>query len=60
LGRALTFRIGENNWRSRRAVEKIEGVLTDAIDVVPGPDGPAVHVTYAITREAFANGPLNL
>jgi RimJ/RimL family protein N-acetyltransferase len=56
----VTFRIGENNWRSRRAVEKIEGVLTDAIDVVPGPDGPAVHVTYAITREAFANGPLNL
>ena len=56
----VTFRIGETNWRSRRAVEKIGGVLTDAIDVVAGPNGPAAHVTYAMTRVAFASSPLNL
>lgn len=55
----VSFRIGEDNVRSRRAVEKIGGVLTDKVDVVPGPNGPVTHVTYAITRAAFASGPLS-
>jgi RimJ/RimL family protein N-acetyltransferase len=56
----VTFRIGKDNIRSRRAVEKIGGVLTDKLDVVPGPNGPVTHVTYAITREGFASGPLSV
>lgn len=56
----VTFRIGESNLRSRRAMEKIGGVLTEAREVVEGPTGPIVHVTYAITRDSFATGPLSL
>ena len=56
----VVFRIGADNIRSRRAVEKIGGVLTDKVDVRPGSDGPVTHVTYAITRENFAAGPLRL
>lgn len=53
------FRVGENNLRSRRAMEKIGGRLTDAVEVVQGPEGPITHVTYEITREGFATGPLS-
>ena len=54
----IIFLIGETNLRSRRAMEKIGGVLTprhhDAIM-----NGVAVrHLIYAIDADAFANGPL--
>lgn len=49
----VIFIIGENNHRSRRAVEKIGAVLTPRTDLLPAP-----HVTYAIDREAFARGPI--
>lgn len=64
LGHALqtvervVFRIGETNLRSRRAMEKIGGQLTDEREVIEGPNGPIVHVVYAITRAGFAAGPL--
>jgi RimJ/RimL family protein N-acetyltransferase len=54
----VIFLIGETNGRSRRAMEKIGGVLTprhhDAII-----HGAAVrHLIYAIDAQAFADGPL--
>ena len=53
------FRVGETNWRSRRAMEKIGGRLTGEIKRVPAPDGrEIVHVVYEITRSDFARGPL--
>lgn len=55
----VDFRIGENNLRSRRAMEKIGGRLsTRDGGVVQTVSGPARHVVYEITRESFAGGPL--
>lgn len=49
----VTFRIGENNVRSRAAIEKIGGILTDRVDPVVI-DGITInHVTYAITKTGF-------
>lgn len=50
----VDFRIGEANIRSRRAMEKIGGRLTERTDMI----GTIPHVIYAITREDFATGPL--
>lgn len=64
IGHALTgydrtiFLVGEENGRSRRAMEKIGGVLTDRrIDALTG-DRRVRHVVYAIDRSGFASGPL--
>lgn len=54
----VRFRVGEANWRSRRAMEKIGGRLTGEHDLVETASGPIVHVVYEITRESFAEGPL--
>jgi RimJ/RimL family protein N-acetyltransferase len=64
VGHALTmfdrviFLIGDNNLRSRRAMEKIGGVLTDREYVTDLAGGPVRHVIYAIDRAGFAAGPL--
>lgn len=64
LGHALQFvervdfRVGEHNLRSRRAMEKIGGRLSDRSDMVETASGPTRHVIYEITRESFAAGPL--
>jgi RimJ/RimL family protein N-acetyltransferase len=54
----VIFLIGEDNARSRRALEKIGGRLMarqyDAL--IDG--SPVRHVFYAIDRAGFANGPL--
>lgn len=55
----VMFRVGETNWRSRRAMEKIGGQLTDAIDYTQMAGREVAHVVYAITREEFTKGPLN-
>jgi len=55
----VVFRVGETNWRSRGAMEKIGGRLTDRIDVTQLPAGPATHVIYEIDRAGFARGPLS-
>jgi RimJ/RimL family protein N-acetyltransferase len=55
----VDFRVGEGNLLSRRAMEKIGGQLSDRSDVVDTASGPVRHVIYEITRESFANGPLN-
>jgi RimJ/RimL family protein N-acetyltransferase len=54
----VVFRVGETNWRSRGAMEKIGGRLTDRIDITELPAGPARHVIYEIDRAHFAQGPL--
>lgn len=54
----VVFRVGETNGRSRRAMEKIGGRLTDRIDITQLPAGPARHVIYEIDRAGFASGPL--
>lgn len=54
----VNFRVGEANVRSRTAMEKIGGRLTDQTHIVQAADGPATHVVYTITCESFAAGPL--
>lgn len=55
--RAL-FLVGEANIRSRRAMEKIGGQLTDRTYDAHYPSGVVRHVVYAIDRDGFAAGPL--
>ncbi|UYV15684.1 GNAT family N-acetyltransferase [Porphyrobacter sp. ULC335] len=53
------FIVGETNTRSRRAMERIGATLTDRREERIMAGGAVVpHLTYAITRESFANGPL--
>lgn len=55
----VIFRIGEDNRRSRRAVEKLGAHLTDRIWPAGTGGLAATHVGYAIDRDAFgrlANG----
>lgn len=53
----VEFRIGETNWRSRKAMERIGGQLTDTREVVEMDGREIVHLIYVITREGFATGP---
>nr|WP_070958919.1 GNAT family N-acetyltransferase [Hyphomonas sp. Mor2] len=52
--RAL-FRIAEDNPRSRRAMEKIGGVLTDMQSMLEYGGVSHLYLTYEITRETFAS-----
>jgi N-acetyltransferase len=54
----VIFRIGETNWRSRRALEKIGGTLLERTQIAQLPAGPVLHLIYAIDRENFESGPL--
>jgi RimJ/RimL family protein N-acetyltransferase len=54
----VIFLIGEANIRSRKAMEKIGGVLTDRVDDAIVHGRPVRHVIYAIDRAGFASGPL--
>lgn len=58
FARVALFSVGESNWRSRRALEKIGGRLTERRfeDEVNG--RPVPHLVFAITPESFAAGPL--
>ena len=64
IGHALTqfdrviFLVGETNVRSRRAMEKIGGVLTDRSLTTDVAGNAVRHVIYAIDRSGFAGGPL--
>jgi RimJ/RimL family protein N-acetyltransferase len=55
----VLFRVGEANGRSRRAMEKIGGQLSEAREHVPMDGRDVVHVIYEIDRESFASGPLS-
>jgi len=54
----VVFMIGETNVRSRRAMEKIGGRLTDYREVRQMAGGDMPHVCYEIGREEFEIGPL--
>jgi N-acetyltransferase len=56
---AAIFLVGATNLRSCRAMEKIGGVLTDRRQAWDMAGVQVDHLVYAITREAFANGPLS-
>ncbi|MFN7159746.1 MAG: GNAT family N-acetyltransferase [Erythrobacter cryptus] len=53
------FLVGENNLRSRRALERIGARLSDRKEtrIMTGGE-EIVHLTYIVTREDFARGPL--
>ena len=54
------FLVGESNTRSRRALEKIGARLTDRREERIMAGGAVIpHLTYVITREQFAQGPLS-
>ncbi len=54
----VIFLIGETNLRSRRAMEKIGGVLTDRRQSWEMAGQQVSHLIYAISAQDFANGPL--
>lgn len=54
----VEFHVGNDNLRSRRAMEKIGGILSDRTLVVEMVGVQVHHVIYEITRESFTNGPL--
>jgi RimJ/RimL family protein N-acetyltransferase len=54
----VIFLVGETNGRSRRAMEKIGGVLTPRLDHAEMAGVPVTHVVYAIDRDGFEMGPL--
>ncbi|WP_297505593.1 GNAT family N-acetyltransferase [Ferrovum sp.] len=57
----VCFRVGEGNLRSRRAMEKIGGRLTDRTEIMTGPNGEAMkHVIFEIDRNDFAHFPCHL
>jgi N-acetyltransferase len=53
------FLVGESNTRSRTALEKIGAKLTDRAEERVMAGGEVIpHLTYVITRDEFAQGPL--
>lgn len=55
----VRFLVGETNTRSRRALEKIGAQLTERREERIMAGGEIIpHLTYVITREDFARGPL--
>ncbi|MFT3968026.1 MAG: GNAT family N-acetyltransferase [Sphingobium sp.] len=54
----VIFLIGEDNLRSRRAMEKIGGHLTDRRVGAEMAGRIVSHLVYAIDRPGFASGPL--
>ncbi len=54
----VLFLVGEDNLRSRRAMEKIGGRLTDRVDDFTFAGRTVRHVFYAIDDDSFAAGPL--
>lgn len=56
----VRFLVGETNIRSRRALENIGAKLTDRREERVMAGGTVIpHLTYVITRESFAQGPLS-
>lgn len=52
------FAVGKDNWRSRKAMEKIGGRLTDRTEERGMAGVASQHVIYAIGRRDFDQGPL--
>lgn len=58
--KAALFLVGEHNFRSRRAMEKIGGTLSDRTSMALTGGVPVLHVVYEIRPDDFATGPLNI
>ena len=56
---AVIFLVGETNLRSRRAMEKVGGVLTDRRQDWDMAGVTVSHLIYAITRHNYETGPLS-
>ncbi|MFN3388148.1 MAG: GNAT family N-acetyltransferase [Allosphingosinicella sp.] len=56
----VMFRVGEENLRSRRALEKIGARLTERRQTATVGTRAVMHVVYAIARADFLASPLNL
>lgn len=54
----VRFMVGADNIRSRRAMEKIGGLLNGPAEQRIMAGIPVAHVQYEITRDSFAKGPL--
>jgi len=54
----VDFKVAEDNLISRKAMEKIGGILTDREEITMLAGMPLRHVIYQITRASFAAGPL--
>ncbi len=54
----VVFAVGENNLRSRRAMEKIGGTLIDRVGERVMAGQSSKHVTYAISKSAYAGSAL--
>ena len=54
----VVFRVGADNMISRKAMANIGGRLTGATYFEERAGRPVEHVTFEITRESFAEGPL--
>jgi N-acetyltransferase len=55
----VDFRVGEDNVRSRGAMSKIGGRLSERTSVAEIAGRQVRHVIFEITRESFASGPLS-
>lgn len=55
----VDFRVGETNYRSRMALEAIGAERTRRTELTQYQGRRVLHLVYAITREAFAEGPLS-
>lgn len=47
----VVFWVGESNWRSQRAMQKIGGVLRPGIASRPSTGGP--HVVFEINKASY-------
>ena len=54
----VDFRVGDTNLRSRRAMEKIGGRLSEREETIEMAGRDVRHVIYEIDRESFAKGSL--
>jgi RimJ/RimL family protein N-acetyltransferase len=54
----VLFRVGADNLRSRGAMTRIGGRLTDRTEMALMAGREVPHVVFEITRESFAEGPL--
>lgn len=54
----VVFVVGENNWRSRKAVEKIGGKLFATVDRPDRHGATRKNVIFAIDREAYFAGEI--
>ncbi|MEM9086536.1 MAG: GNAT family N-acetyltransferase [Pseudomonadota bacterium] len=54
----VDFKIGETNYRSRIAMEKIGGERSRRTELTQYRGKRVIHIYYEITAESFAQGPL--